>query len=109
MAREQLTDIVELQLARLRDRLAERQLSLEVTEEAKEILAEEGWDSAYGARPLKRARSSASSRTRWRCVWSTASSQKETSYAWMPRMANSISSEPRPLPRRRRSREWGSA
>jgi ATP-dependent Clp protease ATP-binding subunit ClpB len=55
LTREQLADIVELQLARLRERLAERKLSLEVTEEAKELLAEEGWDPAYGARPLKRA------------------------------------------------------
>ncbi|HEX4747887.1 MAG TPA: ATP-dependent chaperone ClpB [Gaiellaceae bacterium] len=55
LTREQLADIVELQLARLRERLAERQLSLEVTDEAKELLAEEGWDPAYGARPLKRA------------------------------------------------------
>ena len=55
LTREQLADIVELQLARLRERLAERQLSLEVTDAAKELLAEEGWDPAYGARPLKRA------------------------------------------------------
>jgi ATP-dependent Clp protease ATP-binding subunit ClpB len=55
LSREQLSEIVELQLARLRDRLAERRISLEVTDEAKELLAEEGWDPAYGARPLKRA------------------------------------------------------
>jgi ATP-dependent Clp protease ATP-binding subunit ClpB len=55
LTREQLADIVELQLSRLRDRLAERRLSLEVTDAAKELLAEEGWDPAYGARPLKRA------------------------------------------------------
>jgi ATP-dependent Clp protease ATP-binding subunit ClpB len=55
LTREQLADIVELQLARLRERLAERRLLLEVTDEAKELLAEEGWDPAYGARPLKRA------------------------------------------------------
>ena len=55
LTREQLADIVELQLARLRERLAERRLSLEVTDAAKELLAEEGWDPAYGARPLKRA------------------------------------------------------
>jgi ATP-dependent Clp protease ATP-binding subunit ClpB len=55
LTREQLADIVELQLARLRERLAERRISLEVTDEAKELLAEEGWDPAYGARPLKRA------------------------------------------------------
>ena len=55
LTKEQLADIVELQLARLRERLVERRLSLEVTEAAKELLAEEGWDPAYGARPLKRA------------------------------------------------------
>ena len=55
LTREQLADIVELQLARLRERLAERRLALEVTDAAKELIAEEGWDPAYGARPLKRA------------------------------------------------------
>ena len=55
LTKEQLGEIVELQLARLRERLAGRQISLEVTDEAKELLAEEGWDPAYGARPLKRA------------------------------------------------------
>ena len=55
LTREQLAEIVELQLGRLRDRLAERRIELEVTDEAKELLAEEGWDPAYGARPLKRA------------------------------------------------------
>jgi ATP-dependent Clp protease ATP-binding subunit ClpB len=55
LTRDQLGDIVELQLARLRTRLADRGLSLELTEAAKEALAEAGWDPAYGARPLKRA------------------------------------------------------
>jgi ATP-dependent Clp protease ATP-binding subunit ClpB len=55
LSREQLTEIVELQLARLRERLAERRIELELTESAKELLAEAGWDPAYGARPLKRA------------------------------------------------------
>ena len=55
LTREQLSDIVELQLARLRDRLAERGLSIELSDEAKEHLAEAGWDPTYGARPLKRA------------------------------------------------------
>jgi len=55
LSREQLSEIVELQLARLRERLAERRLELEVTDAAKELIAEEGWDPAYGARPLKRA------------------------------------------------------
>ena len=55
LTREQLAEIVELQLGRLRERLAERRIELEVTDAAKELLAEEGWDPAYGARPLKRA------------------------------------------------------
>ena len=55
LTRDQLADIVELQLARLRARLAERGLSLELTDAAKEVVAEAGWDPAYGARPLKRA------------------------------------------------------
>ena len=55
LTREQLGSIVELQLARLNDRLAERGLTLELTEGARELLAEAGWDPAYGARPLKRA------------------------------------------------------
>ncbi len=55
LTREQLAEIVELQLGRLRERLAERKIDLELTDAAKELLAEEGWDPAYGARPLKRA------------------------------------------------------
>jgi ATP-dependent Clp protease ATP-binding subunit ClpB len=55
LTREQIGEIVELQLARLRNRLAERGLSLELTDAAKEHLAEAGWDPTYGARPLKRA------------------------------------------------------
>ena len=55
LSREQLGEIVELQLARLRQRLAERGLSLELTDAAKEVVTEAGWDPTYGARPLKRA------------------------------------------------------
>jgi ATP-dependent Clp protease ATP-binding subunit ClpB len=55
LSREQIAEIVELQLARLRERLAERRIELELTDAAKEALAEAGWDPAYGARPLKRA------------------------------------------------------
>jgi len=55
LTRDQIGEIVEFQLARLRARLAERGLSLELTEAAKEHLAEAGWDPTYGARPLKRA------------------------------------------------------
>ena len=55
LTRDQLGEIVELQLRRLRDRLADRGLDLELTDPAKELVAEAGWDPAYGARPLKRA------------------------------------------------------
>ncbi len=55
LTREQLGGIVELQLARLRARLAERGLGLELTDAAKEAVIEAGWDPTYGARPLKRA------------------------------------------------------
>ena len=55
LGKEQLADIAELQLERLRSRLAERKLSLELTDAAKDVLAEAGWDPTYGARPLKRA------------------------------------------------------
>ncbi len=55
LSRDQIAEIVDLQLERLRRRLAERQIALELTDAAKEALAEAGWDPAYGARPLKRA------------------------------------------------------
>jgi len=55
LSRDQIAEIVDLQLERLRNRLAERGITLELTDAAKEVLAEAGWDPAYGARPLKRA------------------------------------------------------
>jgi ATP-dependent Clp protease ATP-binding subunit ClpB len=55
LSREQLAEIVELQLERVRVRLAERGISIELTDAAKEALVEAGWDPTYGARPLKRA------------------------------------------------------
>ena len=55
LTKDQLAEIVELQLERLRARLAERGIALELTDEAKHVLAEAGWDPTYGARPLKRA------------------------------------------------------
>jgi ATP-dependent Clp protease ATP-binding subunit ClpB len=55
LGKEELGEIAELQLERLRERLAERRLGLELTDAAKEVLAEVGWDPTYGARPLKRA------------------------------------------------------
>ena len=47
--------LVELQLRRLRERLAQLGLGLELTDAAKEHLVESCWDPTYGARPLKRA------------------------------------------------------
>ncbi|HEY3542986.1 MAG TPA: ATP-dependent chaperone ClpB [Gaiellaceae bacterium] len=55
LSREQIGEIVDLQLERLRVRLAERKITLELTDAAKEALGDAGWDPAYGARPLKRA------------------------------------------------------
>jgi ATP-dependent Clp protease ATP-binding subunit ClpB len=52
---EDLARIVDLQLTRVQGQLEERKLALEVTEEAKRLLASEGYDPVYGARPLKRA------------------------------------------------------
>jgi ATP-dependent Clp protease ATP-binding subunit ClpB len=45
---------VEIQLARLRERLADRRITLDVTDDAMALLAREGFDPAFGARPLKR-------------------------------------------------------
>ena len=54
LSREQLTKIVDVQLEHLRKRLTARGLKLSLTEPAKKLLAEEGYDPQYGARPLKR-------------------------------------------------------
>jgi ATP-dependent Clp protease ATP-binding subunit ClpB len=55
LTKDQIGEIVELQLRRVEARLAERGLRLELTDEARTVLAEAGWDPTYGARPLKRA------------------------------------------------------
>jgi ATP-dependent Clp protease ATP-binding subunit ClpB len=54
LAKSAILAIVGLQLDLLAKRLAERKIGLEVTKEAKELLAERGFDPVYGARPLKR-------------------------------------------------------
>ena len=51
---EEIKAIVEIQVKKLEKRLLERRLQLKMTENAKEWLAKEGFDPAYGARPLKR-------------------------------------------------------
>ena len=55
LAREQIAGIAQIQLGRLRQRLAERDLSLELSDEAMDKLVAVGYDPVYGARPLKRA------------------------------------------------------
>jgi ATP-dependent Clp protease ATP-binding subunit ClpB len=55
LTEEDLKKIVDIQLDRLRARLAERRIALELTDEAKTHLALAGYDPVYGARPLKRA------------------------------------------------------
>ena len=52
---EHIKEIIEIQLRGLRIRLSERNIELVLTPEAKELLAREGFDPVYGARPLKRA------------------------------------------------------
>ena len=54
LSRDHLKSIVDIQLERLRRRLAERHITLELTEGAKEYFATAGYDPTYGARPLKR-------------------------------------------------------
>jgi ATP-dependent Clp protease ATP-binding subunit ClpB len=55
LGREQIRSIVDIQLGRLRQRLAERDIQLSLDEEARDKIGEAGFDTVYGARPLKRA------------------------------------------------------
>jgi ATP-dependent Clp protease ATP-binding subunit ClpC len=55
LQREEIKQIVELLLVRIRHSMAQRELQLDLTEEAKDMLVEKGWDPAMGARPLRRA------------------------------------------------------
>ncbi|WP_306533590.1 ATP-dependent chaperone ClpB [Geobacter sp.] len=52
---ERIKQIIDIQVQGLKKRLAERHITLEITDKAREYLAQEGYDPAYGARPLKRA------------------------------------------------------
>jgi len=54
LTKEHLKEIVEIQMRRLAKLLAGRRLEIELTEQAKDLLAEEGYDPTFGARPLKR-------------------------------------------------------
>jgi ATP-dependent Clp protease ATP-binding subunit ClpC len=55
LQKDEIKQIVELLLLRIRHSMAERELQLDLTEEAKDLLVEKGWDPAMGARPLRRA------------------------------------------------------
>ena len=55
LGKEQIERIVDLQLAQVTKRLAERQVTIKLTSAAKALLLREGYDPAYGARPMKRA------------------------------------------------------
>ncbi len=54
LGREEIASIVDIQVGQLQKRLAARRITLELKESAKELLAREGYDPTYGARPLKR-------------------------------------------------------
>jgi ATP-dependent Clp protease ATP-binding subunit ClpC len=54
LTREELTAIVDLELNKMRERLAEHALVLDMTEPAKILLGEKGYDPEFGARPLRR-------------------------------------------------------
>ena len=55
LGREQIAQIIEVQLGKLRQMLADRGVTIELDDSAKELLVKEGYDPVYGARPLKRA------------------------------------------------------
>jgi len=55
LSAEQIKQIVDIQMRALRSRLRDRRLDIELTDRARELLAAEGYDPSYGARPLKRA------------------------------------------------------
>jgi ATP-dependent Clp protease ATP-binding subunit ClpB len=55
LGREQIRSIVDIQLGRLRQRLAERDIILQLDDDARDKIGEAGFDTVYGARPLKRA------------------------------------------------------
>ena len=81
LGREHVHRIVDIQLERVRKLLAERRIAIEVTDAAKDLLAEKGYDPHYGARPLKRVIQRISrTRSRWRS--SRASSPKARRWSW---------------------------
>jgi ATP-dependent Clp protease ATP-binding subunit ClpC len=55
LTREEITTIVDLQMKRVREQMAQHDVAIELTDEAKDLLVEQGYDPAMGARPLRRA------------------------------------------------------
>jgi ATP-dependent Clp protease ATP-binding subunit ClpC len=55
LAKDEVKEIVDLMISRVRVQVAEHELQLELTDEAKDLLVEKGWDPSMGARPLRRA------------------------------------------------------
>ncbi len=55
LTRDEIMEIIELMIGRVRAQVAEHELQLELDQEAKELLVDRGWDPAMGARPLRRA------------------------------------------------------
>ncbi len=55
LAKDEIKEIIDLMVSRVRAQVAEHELQLELSEESKELLVEKGWDPSMGARPLRRA------------------------------------------------------
>jgi ATP-dependent Clp protease ATP-binding subunit ClpB len=55
LSSEQISQIVDIQVDRLRKRLEDKKIDLKLSDSARQFLAQKGYDPAYGARPLKRA------------------------------------------------------
>jgi ATP-dependent Clp protease ATP-binding subunit ClpC len=55
LTKDEIKQIIDLLLRRIRESMAERELQLDLTDDAKELLVDKGWDPAMGARPLRRA------------------------------------------------------
>ena len=55
LSKDEVKEIVDLMIGRVQVQVAEHELQLELTEEAKDLLVEKGWDPSMGARPLRRA------------------------------------------------------
>jgi ATP-dependent Clp protease ATP-binding subunit ClpC len=55
LTKEEIKEVVEILMKRLREQMAQHEVTIELTDEAKDLLVEKGYDPAMGARPLRRA------------------------------------------------------